>query len=223
MENTTRSTVVVVDHVSTKKLHPLYAQYDGQCTAQPSYVELDLDSGNLGADYSSAIGGGVPIRVWEGDVVRYDVDPHLTASEINDLLDEIAPIAQEWIDARQGDGLDSDTISYVIDAEFKIQQLCEGRVTESGGVWDAQTWVEADGSNPPLSKLSDIDEIELNLVTLAVRQGSKKLRHDSTDADLDKIAKTLRGIAEDDGLITLENLDEYLIDQRDMLQREKED
>ena len=132
MENTTRSTAVVVDHVSTDVLHPLYAQYDGQCTAQPSYVELDLDSGNLGADYSSAVGGGVPIRVFEGDVVRFDVDPHLTASEINALLEEIAPIAQEWIDARQGDGFDSDTINYVIDAEFKIQQLCEGRVTESG-------------------------------------------------------------------------------------------
>ena len=129
MENTTRSTAVVVDRVSTKTLHPLYAQYDGQCTAQPSYVELDLASGNLGIAKTLR---GVPIRVWEGEVVRYDVDCHLTASEINALLDEIAPIAQEWIDARQGDGLDSDTISYVIDAAFKIQQLCEGRVTESG-------------------------------------------------------------------------------------------
>ena len=199
MENTTRSTAVVVDHVSTKTLHPLYVQYDGQCTAQPSYVELDLDSGNLGADYSSAVGGGVPIRVFEGDVVRFDVDPHLTASEINDLLDEIAPIAQEWIDARQGDELDSDTISYVIDAGFKIQQLCERRTTESGGVWDAGDWA------------------------ISLTPDDIGLRHDSTDADLDEIAKTLRGIAEDDGPITLVSLDEYLIDQRDILQKEKED
>lgn len=201
MGNTTRSTAVVVDHVSTKTLHPLYAQYDGQCTAQPSYVELDLESGNLSADYSSAIGGGVPIRVWEGDVVRYDVDCHLTADEINTLLDEIAPIAQEWIDARQGDGLDSDTISFVIDAEFKIQQLCEGRVTESGGVWDAEEWAG-----------------ELTHDNIG-------LRHDSSDADLDEIAAMLREIAAIDnpGPITLKNVDEYLIDQRDILQKEKED
>jgi len=199
MGNTTRSTVVVVDHVSTKTLHPLYAHFSGQTSPQESYVELDLDSGNLSADYSSAIGGGVPIRVWEGDVVRYDVDCHLTASEINDLLDEIAPIAQEWIDARQGDELDSDTISFVIDAEFKIQQLCEGRTTESGGVWDAGDWA------------------------ISLTPDDIGLRHDSTDADLDKIAETLRKEAVDDGPITLENLDEYLIDQRDILQKEKED
>jgi len=192
-------TTVTIDRISTDVLHPLYAQYDGQCTAQPSYVELDLDSGNLGADYSSAVGGGVPIRVWEGDVVRYDVDPQLTADEINDLLDEIAPIAQEWIDARQGDELDSDTISYVIDAGFKIQQLCERRTTESGGVWDAGDWA------------------------ISLTPDDIGLRHDSTDADLDEIAKTLRGIAEDDGPITLVSLDEYLIDQRDILQKEKED
>ena len=209
MENTTRSTVVVVDHVSTKTLHPLYAHFSGQTSSQESYVELDLDSGNLSADYSGEVGNGIPERIWNGRATRFDVDPHLTASEINDLLDEIAPIAQEWIDARQGDELDSDTISYVIDAAFKIQQLCEGRVTESGGVWDAQTWIEANGHNPPLYEQNTGYGIDL--------------RHDSTDADLDEIAKTLRGIAEDDGPITLENLDEYLIDQRDILQKEKED
>ncbi len=199
-------TTVTIDRISTETLHPLYAQYDGQCTAQPSYVELDLDSGNLGADYSSAVGGGVPVRVWEGDVVRYDVDPHLTASEINDLLDEIAPIAQEWIDALTPwmDVRD-------VDAGFKIQEICERRVTESGGVWDAQTWIEADGLNPALSDGPFFPPVgkEINL------------RHDSTDADLDEIAKTLRGIAEDDGLITLENVDEYLVAQRDILRDKK--
>mgnify|MGYP003142997247 CR=1 FL=1 len=192
MENTTRSTAVVVDRVSTKTLHPLYAHFDGQTSPQDAYVELDLDSGNLSADYSPAY-PWVPIRVFEGDVVRFDVDPHLTASEINALLDEIAPVAQEWIDARQGDELDSDTISYVIDAGFKIQQLCEGRVTESGGVWDAGDWA------------------------ISLTPDDIGLRHDSTDADLDEIAKTLRGIAEDDGPITLVSLDEYLIDQREIL------
>ena len=134
MENTTRSTAVVVDHVSTKTLHPLYAHFDGQTSPQDAYVELDLEGGNMYADYSGEVGNGIPERIWNGRATRFDIDPHLTASEINDLLDEIAPIAQEWIDARQGDELDSDTISYVIDAGFKIQQLCKRRVTESGGM-----------------------------------------------------------------------------------------
>ena len=197
-------TTVTIDHIDTDTLHPLYAQYDGQVTAQPSYVELDLDSGNLSADYSSAVGGGVPVRVWEGDVVRYDVDPHLTASEINDLLDEIAPIAQEWIDARQGDGLDKREPNGLSpreeidgDAGFKIQEICERRTTESGGVWDAGDWA------------------------ISLTPDDIGLRHDSTDADLDKIAETLRKEAVDDGPITLENVDEYLIDQREILRAEK--
>lgn len=209
MENTTRSTAVVVDHVSTKTLHPLYAHFSGQTSPQESYVELDLDSGNLSADYSGEVGNGIPERIWNGRATRFDVDPHLTADEINTLLDEIAPLAQEWIDARQGDGLDSDTISYVIDAGFKIQQLCERRTTESGGVWDAKTWIEAHGHNPPLYEQNTGYGIDL--------------RHDSTDDELGEIAKILREIAVDDGPITLVNLDEYLIEQRDILQKEKED
>ena len=191
-------TTVTIDHIGTETLHPLYAQYDGQATAQPSYVELDLGSGNLGADYSSAVGGGVPIRVWEGEVVRFDIDPQLTAAEINSLLDEIAPLAQEWIDARE----DAPSGALweqqpVLDANFKTQQVCERRVTESGGIWDASDW----GGN-----LTHDFRI---LYAIG-------LRHDSTDEDLDKIAEGFRKIAEDD-LVTLENVSEYLIAQRDIL------
>ena len=205
-------TTVTIDHISTDVLHPLYAQYDGQVTAQPSYVELDLDSGTLSADYSSAVGGGVPIRVWEGEVVRFDIDPQLTAAEINSLLDEIAPLAQELIDARE----DAPSGALweqqpVLDANFKIQQVCERRTTESGGIWDAKQWIEADGLNPALSDGPFFPPVAKEI----------NLRHDSSDADLDEIAKTLRGIAEDDGLITLENVDEYLVAQRDILRDKK--
>ena len=204
----TTKTKITIDHVSTDTLHPLYAQYGGQVTAQPSYVELDLDSGNLSADYSGEIGNGIPERIWNGRATRFDVDCHLTAHEINDLLDEIAPLAQEWIDARVqsepglwGQGKPNN------DAGFKIQQLCEGRTTESGGVWDAQTWVEADGHNPALHEQNTGYGIDL--------------RHDSTDEELGEIAEILRGTAEEDGPITLDNLDGYLIDQREILRAKK--
>ena len=88
-------TTVTIDHVSTEKLHPLFAHYGGQVTAQPTYVEIDLESGNLSADYSGEVGSGVPERVWNGDVARFDISPILTAAEINQLLQEIAPLAQE--------------------------------------------------------------------------------------------------------------------------------
>ena len=195
-------TKITIDYVSTDTLHPLYVQYDGQVTAQPSYVEIDLESGNLSADYSGEVGSGVPERVWDGDVVRFDVAPDLTAAEINQLLQEIAPFAQEWIDVWDVDlgefrkvGAQQETYLHVT---YKIERLCEERRTESGGIWDAGDW--ASGSTH--------DDIGLD--------------HDSTDADLDKIAEDLRGIAIDDG-VTLENLDEYLIDQREILRADTQE
>lgn len=200
----TTKTKIAIDYVSTEKLHPLYVQYDGQVTVQRTYVEIDLDSGDLSADYSGDVGGGVPERVWEGEVKRFDISPDLTAAEINRLLDEIAPIAQEWIDAREQSepGLwGRGPIDY--DAGFKIERLCEERRTDSGGVWDAQEWIEAGGMNPPLNEDTSLfDGVDL--------------RHVSTDAELGEFAEILRGIAIDDG-VTLENLDEYLIDQREIL------
>ena len=209
----TTKTKITIDYVSTDTLHPLYVQYDGQVTVQPTYVEIDLDSGDLSADYSGDVGGGVPERVWNGEVKRFDISPDLTAAEINRLLDEIAPIAQEWIDAREqsepglwGRGPIDYWISH-IDAGFKIERLCEERRTESGGIWDAgiwigkwHWWIEADGMNQPLCKDHNIDGINL--------------RHDSTDKELDEIARKLQELARDEG-VTLENLDSYLIDQRD--------
>ena len=185
MNNTT---TVTIDHVDTDTLHPLYAQYAGQVTAQPSYVEFDLDSGNLGADYSSAVGGGVPIRVWEGEVLRFDIDPQLTAAEINSLLDKIAPIAEKLL----GDLVTIENVSRYEDHKFEISQICEEERTSSGGVWSAEDWI---------GDLNHDDNI---------------LRHDSTDEDIAKIAEDFRDLAEDD-LVTLENVSEYLIAQRDIL------
>jgi len=199
----TTKTKITIDYVSTDALHPLYVQYDGQVTVQPTYVEIDLDSGNLSADYSGDVGGGVPERVWNGDVVRYAIDPDLTASEINQLLDDISPAAQQLIEHRPerdyAGTIAGQLVIVATDTVDPIQQLCD-RQTESGGIWDADMWIEADGMNQPLCKDHNIDGINL--------------RHDSTDKELDEIARKLQELARDEG-VTLENLDSYLIDQRD--------
>ena len=202
----TTKTKITIEHVSTDELHPLYVQYDGQVTVQPTYIEFDLDSGDLSAEYSGDVGGGVPERVWDGEVVRYPIDPDLTADEINTLLDEIGPLAQQLFKERQRDFAGTISGRLVIvatDTVDPIQQLCD-RQTESSGVWDAEMWIEADGMNPPLCRDHNIDGVDL--------------RHDSTDKELDEIAKTLHGVARDEG-VTLENLDRYLIDQRDEMQQ----
>lgn len=80
--------------------------------------------------------------------------------------------------------------------------------------WDAKKWIEADGYNPSLS----------DGPFFPFQQGVKEvdLQHDSTDTELSEIAKIIHESAACESLVTLENLDSYLLSQRDILRtREK--
>ena len=84
---------------------------------------------------------------------------------------------------------------------------------ETIGLWDAKQWIEADGLNPALSDGPFFPPVAKEI----------NLRHDSSDADLDEIAEVLRESAADEGLITLVNLDEYLIEQREILRAQMQE
>lgn len=128
----------------------LYRHYQGQSEPQSAYIALDLEDGRMWADYDAEVGNGVPESVFHGRDRRYGI-PLLTAAAANDLMRELAPLAQrvvdgsdiEWdgnnrvarlnddaqaaeaeIDARLGNGYDSGPV----DAYFSPDQLI--------AVWD---------------------------------------------------------------------------------------
>lgn len=71
----------------------LFRHYEGQSEAQPAYIELDLREGVLLADYNAEIGNGQPFSVFHGFDRRYGI-PVLTAKAANEVMHEIAPLAE---------------------------------------------------------------------------------------------------------------------------------
>lgn len=65
---------------------PLYYQYDGQYQPQNAYIELDLNNGNVDADYSAILGAGIPEDVFNEKKIWFYVKPDLTNIQISIIL-----------------------------------------------------------------------------------------------------------------------------------------
>lgn len=94
----------------------LYHQYHGQTNPQKAFIEIDLDEGIMQADWDGEIGGAVPMRVWHGRVRRYDLPPYCLPGPVNELMEEILPLAErmekgyscEWDGSNNVGKLDED-------------------------------------------------------------------------------------------------------------------
>jgi hypothetical protein len=91
------TTAKIIFNAEQKGL-PLYCQYQGQHNPQPAYVTLDLDNGEINADYSGEIGNGMPMSVWNGVVRRYPIHNLLNASQIQEILEENLEAFQKIVD-----------------------------------------------------------------------------------------------------------------------------
>lgn len=128
-------TTVTVKTLDTDNQAQLYRQYQGQMQPQPVFVELDTEDGELSVDWSAAIGAGMSASVYHGRTLSWPLPRALTATAANELLANIAPMAQAVLD---GYAIDWDGSNWVgaptgpaaVDAIDKIGEWC----TESD--WD---------------------------------------------------------------------------------------
>ena len=139
---------IQVTHLDEDELHPLWCQYDGQLQTQPAFIEYDTTTpyDELSADYSREIGGGVPESVWNGKRRRYSISPHLTADEINTLLDEVAAVLEK-------------------DPDTDVERMCADRLTNSHGVMAVEDWME--GIDPCEEYGITVDSTDTDLETIA--------------------------------------------------------
>jgi hypothetical protein len=77
---------------------PVYCKYPGQFNAQPAFITLDLEDGDIDADYTSEIGNAVPARVWHGIVIRFAINPQSTADQIEQIINDNAEAFQQILD-----------------------------------------------------------------------------------------------------------------------------
>ena len=127
-------------------LHPLFQQYVSQNGPQRAFICFDRDTRTLSADFYGEIGGGCFARTFENRDIEFDINPQLTAAEINGLMRDIAPACAELTDSDFGESDHADA--------REIQRVCQ-ITTESGGVWDAADFF--DGGPAPTSREEALD------------------------------------------------------------------
>ena len=71
-----------------KNCRPLFKKYPRQNEPQPAHLEIDED-GTIRADWNGEIGDAVPECVWHGRTIRIGISPHLTGSEVAQLIDDV--------------------------------------------------------------------------------------------------------------------------------------
>jgi hypothetical protein len=111
-----------------KDYPPLFHRYPGQYQPQAAFIELDLESGDLSAQWNAEIGNPIPPRVRHRCALRWSVPIYLSGDEVNALLEEIAPVARRLLDGARvvWDGadykgrLDDDAEG----AEEEIEMIC---------------------------------------------------------------------------------------------------
>ena len=204
---------IQIEHVKSDELHPLFARYRGQTRAQWACIELDLISGKLWAAYAGEAGrhfnvasfsDSIPAPVWHGQRRQYEVTNILVSSEINYLLDHIAPLAQRVLDGTTF-GDHSESVSMPDDAEKAEKEIGEecdeaiemSRAVQYGeGVWEAESYYDG----------TEADEMGLTPGT--------------TDEQLSKIIEEEKDAARRDGR-TIDGVEDYLENELKTLRENK--
>lgn len=202
-ENPMSNVTVTVTPVAPAELH---RQYSGQSEPQPCYVEVDLRTRALGADWNGEIGNAIPFSVHHGFERRYPI-PALTSTAANELLEKIRPLAErmcsDWREEWDGHNHKAILGEDAAAAEEEIEALCGDPADGWDRVWDSSE----------LITVWDVDG-----ATNGIEAEEYEITADTTDERLDEIEaqilEDLKGISDSDEVV-LEGVTEYLIQLRD--------
>jgi hypothetical protein len=155
------TTINVVKFDATEKA-PVFHKYPKRNAPQGAYIELDCKTGRLAADWNAEIGNAIPFSVHHGHDRRYSISSSMSATAINELLDELAPIAQRIIDGYDAKWDGNNNVAVLNeDAQAAETELIEAIGDEEDQpkieVWDVQDWLF---SNCSLSDHWDTQPIE---------------------------------------------------------------
>lgn len=140
------ATLKVLFDASTAKRFPVYAQYRGQCTPQPAYLELDIRDGSLTADYSGEIGNAVPSDVWHSLIVRFRIDPLTKADQIETIINDNKDLFQAILDGSESHWNGGNWVGKFSElAQQSIDSINQGDAFMcdlEGGMIDLAQWIE---------------------------------------------------------------------------------
>ena len=123
----------------------MHHHYPNQTSAQPAYIELNPETGNLSASYNGEIGNAVPMAVWHGKIRRYAC-PVLPDDRALELMEEITPLAERvcagFSETWDGNNYVGKLTDDAETAEEEIGNIV-GAIDydETLKVWDASEWL----------------------------------------------------------------------------------
>lgn len=184
----------------------LYRHYAGELESQGCYVSLDLEDGELTADWNGEIGNSVPESVWNGRKLRWGI-PCLTSTAANKLLDELAPIAQRILDGATIEWDGNNNVGQLTEAaQVAAEELAEAcaAACEDGryariAEYEAADWY-SEGEPPAVTAAMTDDELD----ALA-----EQLQADDAGTDTDQTFTDNPG-----DYVVLTGLDDYLANLR---------
>jgi hypothetical protein len=200
-------TTIKIVEVDESDPTALFCHYPHE-SIQPAHIALDLEDGELTADYNPTIGNGIPFTVFHGRTHWIDI-PILTAAAANNLLREIEPIAQRILDGSRikwdGDnnkGYLNEDATAALDALTERCQPDNPAFDPSDIIqeYDAGDWYEND----------DTEEV---IARLGLTAGTTDAQIDAMAAEETKDAAATSGMA----YIILTGADEWLADRREEL------
>jgi hypothetical protein len=205
------------------KLAPVYAHYKGQITPQDAYLWIDLEKETVEADYTGEVGqGGVPERVWHGLVRRVSISPYTKGTVLADLLEskEVAGYVQRMIDGFESVWDNSNWVAKLTPDAERAERELELHImhaidpTDHVTVYTAYEWIEN-------AMVTDEDKATITIPDVGT------ITADSTDDELETMARKMRKDAEDEGIYiepritdTLEELRTSCARMRDELNAE---
>lgn len=140
----------------------LYCHYDGQRQPQPCVLSLDLETGELTAQYNPEVDTGArPLSVFNGRVLWVAI-PTLTGTAANRLLEEAAPLAQQILENStiEWDGSNHIGVLYP-DGRAALDELTD-RCDPQGdqwddadtvSTWDARDWFAQESADQTVARL----------------------------------------------------------------------
>jgi len=194
--------ITKLDASPGKPLHPLYHRYSGENNPQEAFISVQPEHGCISADWNGNIGSSVASNVWHRREFMFLVSPELTAQEINDLMEEIQPLADILYDGFSSDWDGSNYVGELNEdaqaAHERISEICGSTVTRSGGVWDASDWMQAGVTGQGTAGITLLLDDPVVITP------------ETSDEEIDSIESRIEEIATGDG-VTLNGLFSYLM------------
>jgi hypothetical protein len=187
MTNINKTDIESITIIETESEYGLHCHYSGQTQRQGCYIELNCPNRTLSASYNPEIGNAIPFSVYHGHDQRFGINL-MRGSTVNDLMEEILPLAQRVVDGYDSKWDGNNYIAKFTDnaqnALDEIEAICDS-VEGDLEIWDAGDWLDA------VTHQTDI-AVEIESVgTITVQ---------TTDDELEEMERTIDAMAETEGV-----------------------